>query len=378
MVFVPRAVSRVEQVPMVVYYHGHNGSSSIEGYLKADKFRDFRARLASTKAVLVEPWGGHKSKFCALGTSAGLNSLIDQAMSTAIRLGWPARAVPSPTPKAPLILAGFSGGGATLKDLVIGSKADYIHRLKEVWCIDCMYSGEGQSWLNWAKTSGAGKMLRVRTSTAENTNSPRVQAKIILDAAHKPEPNIDIEPPTRRAMRSCRTYSSSTGCPARSAPGPRTAARSARQPYQAPGGLSEPPAQVDAAAALLPSGRVLTKSASSRPTGETNLAPIAVPKPDLDGKSILVTGGTGSFGKAFIRHVLKHHKPRRVAVFSRDELKQWEMAAELPIEKFPVRYLIGDVRDAARLDMAMRGVDYVIHAAALKQVPTAEYNPLSV
>ncbi len=105
------------------------------------------------------------------------------------------------------------------------------------------------------------------------------------------------------------------------------------------------------------------------------MAPLAIPKPDLDGKSILVTGGTGSFGKAFIRHVLTHYKPRRLAVFSRDELKQWEMAAELPIEKFPVRYLIGDVRDAARLDMAMRGVDYVIHAAALKQVPTAEYNP---
>jgi UDP-N-acetylglucosamine 4,6-dehydratase len=105
------------------------------------------------------------------------------------------------------------------------------------------------------------------------------------------------------------------------------------------------------------------------------LASIAIPTPNLDGKSILVTGGTGSFGKAFVRHLLANHKPRRVAVFSRDELKQWEMAADLPTEKYPVRYLIGDVRDAARLDMAMRGVDYVIHAAALKQVPTAEYNP---
>ena len=105
------------------------------------------------------------------------------------------------------------------------------------------------------------------------------------------------------------------------------------------------------------------------------LAAITIPKPDLDGKSILVTGGTGSFGKAFIRHVLNHYKPRRLAVFSRDELKQWEMASEFPIETHPVRYLIGDVRDAARLDMATRGVDYIVHAAALKQVPTAEYNP---
>jgi hypothetical protein len=197
MVFVPRAVPLVEHVPMVVYYHGHNGSGSIEDYINADKFRDFRAKLAGTKAVLVEPWGWHKSKFGALGTSAGLNSLIDQAMGTAIRLGWPARAVPSPTPKTSLILAGFSGGGATLKNLVIGSKADYIHRLKEVWCIDCMYSAEGQSWLNWAKTSGAGKMLRVRTSDEESTGSPRAQAKIILDAVnHRYEPNIDIEKTT--------------------------------------------------------------------------------------------------------------------------------------------------------------------------------------
>ena len=106
------------------------------------------------------------------------------------------------------------------------------------------------------------------------------------------------------------------------------------------------------------------------------MPPIPIPTPTLDGKSILVTGGTGSFGKAFVRHLLANHKPRRLAIFSRDELKQWEMAGELPQEQYPcLRYLIGDVRDAARLDMAMRGVDYVIHAAALKQVPTAEYNP---
>ena len=100
------------------------------------------------------------------------------------------------------------------------------------------------------------------------------------------------------------------------------------------------------------------------------------PKAQLDGHSILVTGGTGSFGKRFIKTVLERYKPARLIVYSRDELKQFEMEQELPVAKYPaLRYFIGDVRDAGRLEMAMRGVDTVIHAAALKQVPTAEYNP---
>ncbi len=100
------------------------------------------------------------------------------------------------------------------------------------------------------------------------------------------------------------------------------------------------------------------------------------PNPKLDGKTILVTGGTGSFGKAFVRHVLSHHRPRKVIVFSRDEFRQYEMAQTVGTEPGPtIRYFIGDVRDCDRLEFAMRDVDYVIHAAALKHVPTAEYNP---
>jgi len=98
--------------------------------------------------------------------------------------------------------------------------------------------------------------------------------------------------------------------------------------------------------------------------------------PNLDGKSVLVTGGTGSFGHGFVEAVLARYRPRRLIVFSRDELKQSEMAQRFPQSRYrAMRYFIGDVRDHDRLEMAMRDVDIVIHAAALKQVPTAEYNP---
>ena len=97
---------------------------------------------------------------------------------------------------------------------------------------------------------------------------------------------------------------------------------------------------------------------------------------DLNDKSILVTGGTGSFGQRFIRTVLETHSVRRVAIYSRDELKQFEMSQDPVFAGRPeVRYFIGDVRDRGRLETAMRDVDCVIHAAALKQVPAAEYNP---
>jgi len=94
----------------------------------------------------------------------------------------------------------------------------------------------------------------------------------------------------------------------------------------------------------------------------------------LKNASILITGGTGSFGHAFIRMTLKKYNPKRLVIFSRDEMKQWEMA-KLYGDDSRVRFFIGDVRDKPRLDRALDGIDYVVHAAATKIVPTAEYNP---
>jgi UDP-N-acetylglucosamine 4,6-dehydratase len=97
----------------------------------------------------------------------------------------------------------------------------------------------------------------------------------------------------------------------------------------------------------------------------------------FDNSSILVTGGTGSFGKAFVRRMLDDYKPRRLVIFSRDELKQFEMQQHFSTAKYPcLRYFIGDVRDKERLYRALAGIDYVVHTAALKQVPACEYNPM--
>lgn len=95
----------------------------------------------------------------------------------------------------------------------------------------------------------------------------------------------------------------------------------------------------------------------------------------LNNKSILVTGGTGSFGKAFTRYVLEHYDPKKIIIYSRDELKQFLMQNEYKEYKDKLRFFIGDVRDKERLARAFEGVDYVVHAAALKQVPACEYNP---
>lgn len=100
-------------------------------------------------------------------------------------------------------------------------------------------------------------------------------------------------------------------------------------------------------------------------------------KPNLSDRSILVTGGTGSFGRFFVQRVLNDYpNTKRIVVYSRDELKQFEMAQAFPSHKYPsLRFFIGDVRDKDRLSRAMEGIDTVVHAAALKQVPAAEYNP---
>lgn len=96
----------------------------------------------------------------------------------------------------------------------------------------------------------------------------------------------------------------------------------------------------------------------------------------LNNKTILITGGTGSFGKKMVQIVLAEYQPKKLIIFSRDELKQFEMAQKWSPEKYPcLHYVLGDVRDAGRLNQVFKGVDYVIHTAALKQVPAAEHNP---
>ena len=95
---------------------------------------------------------------------------------------------------------------------------------------------------------------------------------------------------------------------------------------------------------------------------------------ELSNASILITGGTGSFGRAFVRYALNNLKPNRIAILSRDELKQYEMRAEFGGDQ-RLRWFLGDIRDRERLHRALKGIDYVVHAAALKQVDTAEYNP---
>ncbi|MBD5445262.1 MAG: UDP-N-acetylglucosamine 4,6-dehydratase (inverting) [Lachnospiraceae bacterium] len=95
----------------------------------------------------------------------------------------------------------------------------------------------------------------------------------------------------------------------------------------------------------------------------------------LTNKTILITGGTGSFGKCFTKYVLTHYEPKKIIIYSRDEFKQWLMANEFKEYEEKLRFFIGDVRDLERLKRACEGVDYIIHAAALKQVPVCEYNP---
>ena len=200
MVFVPGTVSLVEAVPMLVYYHGHNSQDSIEGYIGAMKQRDFRPLLGAKKVVLVEPWGGTRSRFGTLTTGSGLTTLIDSAMVTAIS-GAPGRASPAtPPPPQSLIIAGFSGGGAAL-NAAVGSNSAYLGRLSEAWAFDCLYSEEGQrqTWVNWAKANGS-KRLRLRVTTMETSGSPRRENKIIRAT---PLPNIDAADPVGVGHEDC-------------------------------------------------------------------------------------------------------------------------------------------------------------------------------
>lgn len=101
-----------------------------------------------------------------------------------------------------------------------------------------------------------------------------------------------------------------------------------------------------------------------------------LPEPNLSGRSILITGGTGSFGQQFVKTVLERYQPRRLVVYSRDEYKHYQMQQTYSEARYPaIRNFIGDVRDRSRLEIALRGVEIVVHAAALKHVPAAEYNP---
>jgi UDP-N-acetylglucosamine 4,6-dehydratase len=96
----------------------------------------------------------------------------------------------------------------------------------------------------------------------------------------------------------------------------------------------------------------------------------------FDNKNILVTGGTGSFGTEFVKSLIKKYKPKKIIVYSRDEMKQYQMSQDADFKKISyLRFFLGDVRDLDRMNLALRNVDYIVHAAALKQVPAAEYNP---
>ena len=117
-------------------------------------------------------------------------------------------------------------------------------------------------------------------------------------------------------------------------------------------------------------------SAGSATAKRRFLRPFSEPWPDLNEKSVFLTGGTGSFGRHFVQVVLERYTPRRLIVFSRDAYKQLEMAALFPRERYPfIRYFIGDIRDRERLELALSDVDYVVHAAGMNNLGAAEYNP---
>jgi hypothetical protein len=167
MLFVPVAV-HVEQVPLMIYFHGHADAdkqqhNSVAEYIDYRPERDFRPLLKLKKMVLIEPWGGTYSRFGDPGTAAGLQALVDAALGKSNNPG-------------SLILAGFSGGGAALKAVGLNLGGTLLSLVSEVWCLDCMYSGEGKDWGDWARKTG--KRLRVGLSSGENSKKgygPRAQ-----------------------------------------------------------------------------------------------------------------------------------------------------------------------------------------------------------
>jgi glycosidase len=199
MLFIPLAATPVEQMTVLVYYHGHHGPSTIEGYVGSIKERDFRPKLKSKKVLLIEPQGGPVSRFGALATPAGLTTLLDQAMFIAMTYGPPVRSMPAlgtpaPKPKS-LIIAGFSGGGYALNNTVLDSKEPYLNQLTEAWSFDSMYWGEGQRWVDWAIGVPSSKKLRVRVTApggGETTGAPRSQHAVIMKGVPT---NVDMDAP---------------------------------------------------------------------------------------------------------------------------------------------------------------------------------------
>jgi hypothetical protein len=167
MLFVPISV-HIDQVPLMIYFHGHSNHDkawpkTLTDYIADLSVRDFRPLLKLKKMVLIEPWGGTWSNFGDPGTAAGLQALIDAAIGKDNKPG-------------SLILAGFSGGGDALSAVGMRLSGTLFSQLSEVWCLDCMYSGEGQDWGNWARKNK--KRLRVGLSTGENSGKgkgPRAQ-----------------------------------------------------------------------------------------------------------------------------------------------------------------------------------------------------------
>lgn len=168
MLFVPVAV-HIDHAPLIVYFHGWSSADktqhkSIEEYIGASSLRDFRPLLKLKKVTLVEPWGGtYSNKFGDAGTWSGLASLLDAAIGQ--------------TRPASLILAGFSGGGVALRATAMKLSGTTFSLLSEVWCLDCMYHGEGAEWGSWSRATC--KRLRVGLSSGESTGNPRSQERTI-------------------------------------------------------------------------------------------------------------------------------------------------------------------------------------------------------